>query len=220
MSDSIFELVDPGLQDGDLMDRATTGARIKVVGLGGAGGNAINNMIEAGLGGVEFLAVNTDCQDLAQSKAPLRVQIGHEATRGLGTGANPELGRRAAEENLELITQALDGADMIFLAAGMGGGNQDSRRAGLQVVEGDGARHHAGLRKGDDLDVQPRAMRIAHAQDPVEAVESDVGTDVDVRAHVGGAPGDQPPAARSNASITESTERSSGRATPSGAAGP
>ena len=122
MSDSIFELVDEGQGGGELMDQAMIGARIKVVGLGGAGGNAINNMIEAGLSGVEFIAINTDCQDLAKSKARARVQIGREATRGLGTGANPEMGRLAAEENLETVRQALEGADMVFLAAGMGGG--------------------------------------------------------------------------------------------------
>ena len=122
MSDSIFELVDEGHEGGDLMDQAMIGARIKVVGLGGAGGNAINNMIQSGLGGVEFIAINTDCQDLAKSRAQIKVQIGKEATRGLGTGANPELGARAAEENLDNIRQVLEGADMVFLAAGMGGG--------------------------------------------------------------------------------------------------
>ena len=122
MSRSIFELVDPGRDGGDLMSQEVAGARIKVVGLGGAGGNAVNNMIEAGLGGVEFIAINTDCQDLAKSRAEVRVQIGREATRGLGTGANPELGKRAAEENLDSIRQILEGADMVFLAAGMGGG--------------------------------------------------------------------------------------------------
>lgn len=122
MSGSIFELVDSDQESDDMMDRSMIGARIKVVGVGGAGGNAINNMIESGLSGVEFIAINTDCQDLTKSKAQIRVQIGREATRGLGTGANPELGCRAAEENLDLVRQSLEGADMVFLAAGMGGG--------------------------------------------------------------------------------------------------
>ena len=98
------------------------GAKIKVVGLGGAGGNAINNMIHSGLAGVEFIAANTDVQDLEKSAAPLKIQIGCETTRGLGTGANPHLGQQAAEESLEEIRKAIAGADMVFITAGLGGG--------------------------------------------------------------------------------------------------
>ena len=97
-------------------------ARMKVVGVGGAGGNAINRMITAGLSGVEFVAINTDLQALNICKAPTRLQIGKELTRGLGAGAKPEIGRRAIEENKEDVFNALSDVDMVFVTAGMGGG--------------------------------------------------------------------------------------------------
>ncbi|MBF0624505.1 MAG: cell division protein FtsZ [Magnetococcales bacterium] len=97
-------------------------ARIKVIGVGGGGGNAINNMIQAQLEGVEFIAANTDAQALSRNLAPTRIQIGEGVTRGLGAGAKPEVGTSAAEESRERIQQALTGADMIFITAGMGGG--------------------------------------------------------------------------------------------------
>ncbi len=97
-------------------------AEIKVVGVGGAGVNAVNRMIEAGLRGVEFIAVNTDAQQLAMSSANVKIDIGRETTRGLGAGADPEVGRRAAEEHLEELEAALRGADMVFVTAGEGGG--------------------------------------------------------------------------------------------------
>jgi cell division protein FtsZ len=97
-------------------------AKMKVVGVGGAGGNALNCMIDAGLLSVDFIAVNTDAQALQQNNAPKRLQIGRETTRGLGAGANPEMGRLAVEENREDIRTALAGADMVFITAGMGGG--------------------------------------------------------------------------------------------------
>lgn len=97
-------------------------AVIKVVGVGGAGCNAVNRMIESGLGGVEFLAINTDRQALDKSNAQVKLQIGEKLTKGLGAGANPEIGQKAAEENLEDIRKFLAGADMIFVTAGMGGG--------------------------------------------------------------------------------------------------
>ena len=100
----------------------TPGASIKVIGVGGAGGNTINSMIEAGTDGIDFIATNTDAQALQISKAPCKIQIGVKATKGLGSGANPELGRRAAEEDLEKIMEAVAGADVVFLTAGMGGG--------------------------------------------------------------------------------------------------
>jgi cell division protein FtsZ len=98
------------------------GAQIKVVGVGGGGNNAVNRMIDAGLKGVEFISVNTDKQALYLSKATQKIQIGDKLTRGLGAGANPEVGQKAAEENKDEITQALKGADLIFVTAGMGGG--------------------------------------------------------------------------------------------------
>jgi cell division protein FtsZ len=97
-------------------------AIMKVVGVGGAGGNAVNRMITAGLTGVEFIAINTDAQALDVCKAEQKVQIGGNLTKGLGAGANPEIGRRSAEEDRELLIEVLDGADMVFVTGGMGGG--------------------------------------------------------------------------------------------------
>ncbi len=99
-----------------------TGARIKVIGVGGGGGNAINTMIAAGLTGVEFIAMNTDAQDLRRSLAPRRFQLGAQLTKGLGAGANPEVGREAALEDRDRIAELVVGADMVFVTAGMGGG--------------------------------------------------------------------------------------------------
>jgi cell division protein FtsZ len=96
--------------------------RITVLGVGGAGGNAVNNMIEAGLEGVDFVVANTDAQALAQSKADRRIQLGATTTEGLGAGAQPEVGRAGAEESLSEIMEQLSGAHMVFIAAGMGGG--------------------------------------------------------------------------------------------------
>ena len=97
-------------------------ALIKVIGVGGAGNNAINRMIESGIKGVEFIAVNTDRQALQISKASTRIQIGEKLTRGLGAGANPDIGAQAAEESKSEIAEVLRGADMVFVTAGMGGG--------------------------------------------------------------------------------------------------
>lgn len=97
-------------------------ARIKVIGVGGGGSNAVNRMIEHGVRGVEFIAMNTDKQALYSSKAELKLQLGEKLTKGLGAGANPEIGERAAEENRNEISESLKGADMIFITAGMGGG--------------------------------------------------------------------------------------------------
>ncbi|MGH0428358.1 cell division protein FtsZ [Bacillus hominis] len=97
-------------------------ANIKVIGVGGGGNNAVNRMIEHGVQGVDFIAVNTDAQALNLSKAETKMQIGGKLTRGLGAGANPEVGKKAAEESKEQIQEALRGADMVFVTAGMGGG--------------------------------------------------------------------------------------------------
>lgn len=107
------------------MDMLTPGenfAQIKVVGVGGGGGNAVNRMINEGLGGVEFISINTDNQALMLAKAKTRVRIGDKLTRGLGAGGNPEIGRKAAEESADELYEVLRGADMIFIACGMGGG--------------------------------------------------------------------------------------------------
>ncbi len=98
------------------------GARIKVVGVGGGGGNAVNTMIAAGLPGVDFIAANTDAQALRANLAPIKLQLGEKLTRGLGAGGNPETGRKAAEEDVERLREYLTGADMVFVTAGMGGG--------------------------------------------------------------------------------------------------
>ena len=97
-------------------------AAIKVVGVGGGGSNAVNRMISAGLRGVEFIAVNTDAQALALSNADKKIHVGAKLTKGLGAGGDPEIGRQAAEEGREDLTEALEGADMVFVTAGMGGG--------------------------------------------------------------------------------------------------
>ena len=97
-------------------------ARIKVIGCGGGGGNAVNRMIDAQLRGIEFIAANTDLQALAKCRAPIKLQIGKQLTKGLGAGADPEMGRKAALEDTEHILETLEGADMVFLTAGLGGG--------------------------------------------------------------------------------------------------
>lgn len=99
-----------------------TGAKIKVVGVGGGGCNAVNTMIRAGLTGVEYIVANTDAQALSASLAPHKIQLGHEVTKGLGAGANPEVGRKAAIEDYDQLSAAVQGADMVFVTAGMGGG--------------------------------------------------------------------------------------------------
>ncbi|MEW6510428.1 MAG: cell division protein FtsZ [Bacteroidota bacterium] len=98
------------------------GARIRVVGVGGGGGNAVNSMIDKGLHGVDFFAINTDLQALERNRAPNRIQVGKNLTRGLGAGADPSIGHRAVEEDREEITRAMSGSDMVFITAGMGGG--------------------------------------------------------------------------------------------------
>ena len=129
----IFELEENGAQN----------AQMKVVGVGGGGGNAVNRMIEEGLQGVEFISVNTDSQALATSKSDIKLQIGKKLTRGLGAGARPEIGRQAIEENREEIGPMLTGADMVFVTCGMGGGTgtgaapviaQMAREAGALTV--------------------------------------------------------------------------------------
>ena len=103
-------------------DPPTSGARIKVIGVGGGGGNAVNHMIDARIEGIDFLVANTDAQALKRSFAPIKLQIGSRLTKGLGAGANPEIGRDAALEDTDKILEALEGADMVFVTVGMGGG--------------------------------------------------------------------------------------------------
>src|SRR5918992_5886463 len=105
-----------------LADENRTGARIKVVGVGGGGSNAVNRMVQVGLEGVEFIVANTDVQALQQSAAPMKIQIGAKLTKGLGAGAAPNAGGEAALEDTDSLIQALTGADMVFVTTGLGGG--------------------------------------------------------------------------------------------------
>ena len=106
----------------EMLPQSESFARIKVIGVGGGGCNAVNRMIDEGLTGIEFIAVNTDGQALIQSKATTRVRIGEKVTRGLGAGGNPEMGRKSAEESAEELYEVLKGSDMVFVTSGMGGG--------------------------------------------------------------------------------------------------
>src|SRR6187200_3689844 len=106
-----------------LDEESRRGARIKVVGVGGGGSNAVNRMVAAGLDGVEFIVANTDLQALHLNQAPVKLQIGSKLTKGLGAGADPNVGRQAALEDTEKLIEALDGADMVFVTTGLGGGN-------------------------------------------------------------------------------------------------
>jgi cell division protein FtsZ len=115
----------PATDDGlrvDFSDDLRIGAKLKVIGVGGGGGNAVNRMIAAKVEGVEFMVANTDVQALEVSQAPVKIQLGAKLTKGLGAGANPEIGRRAALEDTDKIIDALEGADMVFVTAGLGGG--------------------------------------------------------------------------------------------------
>ncbi|MEK6282167.1 MAG: cell division protein FtsZ [Acidobacteriota bacterium] len=103
-------------------DPPISGARIKVIGIGGGGGNAVNRMIDAGIEGIEFLVANTDLQALKRSRAPIKIQLGSKLTKGLGAGANPNVGREAALEDTDKIIEVLEGADMVFVTTGLGGG--------------------------------------------------------------------------------------------------
>jgi cell division protein FtsZ len=106
----------------EVMPDVTPVANIKVIGVGGGGGNAVNRMIKAGLRGIEFIAVNTDAQALYHNEAPTKINIGKATTRGLGAGSDPNIGKQAAEESADEIREALDGADMVFITCGLGGG--------------------------------------------------------------------------------------------------
>lgn len=105
-------------------NEADNSAKIIVIGVGGAGNNAVNRMIDENIGGVEFIGINTDKQALQLCKAPTLIQIGEKLTKGLGAGAQPEIGQKAAEESAEELQAAVKGADMVFVTCGMGGGNR------------------------------------------------------------------------------------------------
>lgn len=115
-------VVKPRARTMEVTPEVTPVANIKVIGVGGGGGNAINRMIKSGLKGVEFISVNTDAQALYHSDAPTKINVGKATTRGLGAGSNPDVGRQAAEESIDDIRDALEGSDMIFITCGLGGG--------------------------------------------------------------------------------------------------
>ena len=126
-------------------------ARIKVVGCGGGGGNAVNRMINAKVEGVEFVVANTDLQALQMSQAPVKIQLGVKLTSGLGAGANPEIGRKAALEDVTRIKEAIAGADMVFITAGMGGGTGTGAAPIIaQLAKEEGALTVAVRRSGDN----------------------------------------------------------------------
>ncbi|HXV90309.1 MAG TPA: cell division protein FtsZ, partial [Gemmatimonadales bacterium] len=106
----------------ELEETVSQNARMKVVGIGGGGGNAVNRMVDEGVAGVEFISVNTDAQALMNNRADVKVQIGKKLTRGLGAGARPEIGRQAMEENRDDVLRVLQSADLVFVTCGMGGG--------------------------------------------------------------------------------------------------
>ncbi len=149
-------------------------AIIKVVGVGGGGCNAVTRMIEMGVQGVEFIAINTDAQALEMCKADLKIQVGAKLTRGLGAGARPEIGQQAAEENREDITNALQGADMVFITAGMGGG---TGTGGAPVVA-EVAKNTGALAVGVVTKPFPFELRqkMKLAEDGIERLESKVDT--------------------------------------------
>jgi hypothetical protein len=121
-------------------------AIIKVIGVGGGGNNTVNRMVEHGVQGIEFIAVNTDAQALNLSKAEVKIQIGEKSARGLGAGANPEVGKKAAEESTEQIKSALQGADMVFVTIGAGGGTGSG--AGPRIPVGPGQARKGGRLAG------------------------------------------------------------------------
>ncbi len=149
-------------------------AAIKVIGVGGGGNNAVNRMIEHGVQGVEFISVNTDAQALNLSKAEVKMQIGGKLTRGLGAGANPEVGKKAAEESKEQIEEALRGADMVFVTAGMGGGTGTGAAPVIaQIAKGLGALTVGVVTRPFTFEGKKRATQ---AQGGIEAMKDAVDT--------------------------------------------
>ncbi|NJO71873.1 MAG: cell division protein FtsZ, partial [Oscillatoriales cyanobacterium RM1_1_9] len=149
-------------------------AKIKVIGVGGSGGNAVNRMIESDVTGVEFWTVNTDAQALTQSKASKRLQIGQKLTRGLGAGGNPAIGQKAAEESREELSQSLEGADLVFITAGLGGGTG----TGAAPIVAEIAKELGALTVGvvtRPFNFEGR-RRIAQADEGIAALESRVDT--------------------------------------------
>src|SRR6476659_76374 len=124
-----------------------TGARIKVIGVGGGGGNAVNRMIDAGIEGIEFVVANTDLQALKRSRASVKIQLGGRLTKGLGAGADPEVGRQAALEDTDKIIEVLEGSDMVFVTTGLGGGTGTGGARFTRTARVGRYRHHDSERK-------------------------------------------------------------------------
>ena len=153
---------------------ARRGAKIRVVGIGGGGSNAVNRMVLAGLGGVEFIVVNTDVQALEQNQASVKIQIGQKLTKGLGAGADPNIGRQAALEDTETIIQMLSGADMIFITTGLGGGTGTGAAPVIASLASElGALTVAVVTKPFRFEGKRRAM---HAESGLDALRECVDT--------------------------------------------
>jgi len=149
-------------------------ARLKVVGVGGAGGNAVNRMIDNGLSGVDFVAINTDAQVLEQNRASAKVQIGKRLTKGLGAGANPDIGKKAVEEDAEEVAASLAGTDMVFVTAGMGGGTGTGAAPTVaRLAKAQGALTVAIVTKPFDFEGKKRMSR---ADDGLEELRQHVDT--------------------------------------------
>jgi cell division protein FtsZ len=155
-------------------EEPTNPADIKVIGVGGAGGNAVNRMIDAGLSGVEFVAINTDGQVLEQNKAGIKIQIGKRVTKGLGAGANPEVGRKSIEEDADEVASHMTGADMVFVTAGMGGGTGTGAAPTVaKLAKSQGALTVAIVTKPFDFEGKKRMGR---ADDGLEELRKHVDT--------------------------------------------
>lgn len=149
-------------------------AHIKVVGVGGGGSNAVNRMVEAGVKGVEFIAVNTDAQALHASCADVKIQIGPKLTRGLGAGANPEIGRKAAEESMEELKKHICGADMVFVTAGMGGGTGTGAAPLIaEIARESGALTVGVMTKPFSFEGRPRAL---YAEKGIDQIKDKLDT--------------------------------------------
>jgi len=157
-----------------LDEQARRGAKIKVVGVGGGGSNAVNRMVEVGLGGVEFIVANTDVQALDHNRAGVKLQIGHKLTKGLGAGADPNIGRQAALEDTDTIIQSLSGADMIFVTTGLGGGTGTGAAPVIASLASElGALTIAVVTKPFKFEGKKRAL---HAEAGLEALRECVDT--------------------------------------------
>ena len=149
-------------------------AKIKVIGVGGGGGNAVNSMVSAHIYGVEFIAVNTDIQHLEASLAPARIQIGTDLTRGLGAGSNPVIGREAALESRDILAGFIDGSDMVFITAGMGGGTGTGAAPVIAGIAKEMGITHG--RNCDEAILFRRRKRAMNAEEGIHELRNQVNT--------------------------------------------